>query len=159
MTFVFFGLYYYWLTVRSLPLGVEPSFQLPPQAVYAGDSNPLFAKKIQTKRIQGECRTMPARKPYQKMLKLPKHWKISRVEHAENGSRVDLWLKHEPHVFRCSKCHEPATTYAHMEEQVLLHPDTSERRMFLHVRRPLVSCHEHGITPGKFFAEGFAESE
>ena len=45
---------------------------------------------------------MPARKPYQKMLKLPKHWKISRVEHAENGSRVDLWLKHEPHVFRCS---------------------------------------------------------
>ena len=81
---------------------------------------------------------MPARKPYQKMLKLPKHWKISRVEHAENGLRVDLWLKHEPHTFLCSKCHEPATTYAHMEEQVLLHPDTSERRMFLHVRRPLL---------------------
>ena len=91
---------------------------------------------------------MPARKPYQKILKLPKHWKISRVEHAENGSRVDLWLKHEPHVFRCS-----------MEEQVLLHPDTSERRLFLHVRRPLVSCHEHGIIPGKFFAEGYTESD
>ena len=102
---------------------------------------------------------MHARKPYQKMLKLPKHWKISRVEHAENGSRVDLWLKHEPHVFRCSKCHEPATTYAHMEEQVLLHPDTSERRLFLHVRRPLVSCHEHGIIPGKFFAEEYTEGE
>ena len=102
---------------------------------------------------------MPARKPYQKKLMLPKPWKISRVEHTENDSRVDIWLKHDPHTFLCSECHEPATTYAHMEEQVFLHPDTSERRMFLHVRRPLVSCHEHGIIPGRFFAEGFAESD
>ena len=102
---------------------------------------------------------MPARKPYQKKLKLPKPWKISRVEHAENDSRVDIWLKHDPHVFPCSKCDAPATTYAHMEEQVFQHPDTSERRMFLHVRRPLVSCHEHGIIPGKFFAEGYAEGD
>ena len=102
---------------------------------------------------------MPARKPYQKMLKLPKHWKIARIEHTENSSRVDLWLKHDPHTFLCSECHEPATTYAHMEEQVFQHPDTSERRMFLHIRRPLVSCHEHGIIPGKFFAEDYAESD
>ena len=37
----------------------------------------------------------------------------------------------------------------------VMHPETK----LLHVRRPLVSCHGHGITPGKYFAEGYAESE
>lgn len=102
---------------------------------------------------------MPAKKAYQKMLKLPKHWKVARVEHTENGSRTDLWLRHDPHVFLCSECHEPATTYAYSEEEIILHPDTTERRMFLHLRRPLVSCHTHGIKPGKLFADEYAEGE
>ena len=35
---------------------------------------------------------------YQKLLNPPKPWSVSKVEISEDGSHVDVWLKHEPYV-------------------------------------------------------------
>ena len=87
---------------------------------------------------------------YQKLLNPPKPWSVSRVELAEDGSRVDVWLTHDAYTFLCSECHKGAPTYDHMPERVFQHLDTCESKTFLHVRLPRVKCPEHGVKQGVF---------
>jgi len=87
---------------------------------------------------------------YQKLLAPPAPWLVSRVELADDGSRVDIWLEHKRYTFLCSKCMKPASTYDHMPERKWQHLDTCESKTFLHARLPRVNCPEHGVVQGSF---------
>ena len=87
---------------------------------------------------------------YQKLLNPPKPWEVSKVELTEDGSRVDIWLRHDIYTFLCSECHQKAPTYDHMPERVFQHLDTCESKTFLHVKLPRVKCPKHGVKQGVF---------
>ena len=87
---------------------------------------------------------------YQKLLNPPPPWRVERVELANDGSRVDVWLEHDRYTFLCSKCLKPASTYDHMPEREWQHLDTCESQTFLHARLPRVNCPEHGVVMGAF---------
>jgi len=82
---------------------------------------------------------------YQKILNPPEPWFVSEVKLLELGPRVNVWLTHEKHPFRCPECNQEAPIYDHMPERVLQHLDTCGRETCLHVKLPRVKCPVHGV--------------
>jgi len=90
---------------------------------------------------------------YQRLLRLPPHWRVERVELDDSQERVDVWIAHDPGIpFFCTECGHPFSVYDHSEERCLRHLDSCEHATWVHVRIPRVNCPVHGIrqvaTPG-----------
>lgn len=82
---------------------------------------------------------------YQKTLNPPEPWIVSEVKLSELGPRVNVWLTHEKHSFRCPECDQVAPIYDHMPERTLQHLDTCGCETRLHVELPRVKCPVHGV--------------
>ena len=93
---------------------------------------------------------------YQRMLKPPAPWKVSRVELSGDAGRVDIWLEHAPGVrFPCPACGEAHGLHDHTPEREWRHLDTMHADTRLHARLPRVRCPREGVVQVESpFAEG-----
>jgi transposase len=83
---------------------------------------------------------------YRHVLGLEAPWKVTRVEVADEGERIDVWVEHPKRTrWRCPSCERELPIYDHTDEREWRHLDTCQFQTFLHARPPRVSCPVHGV--------------
>jgi transposase len=83
---------------------------------------------------------------YQRLIRPPHPWRVTKAAVNDPGQRVDLWIEHLPKIpFPCPKCGRSVSVHDHTGERVWRHLDTCDYETWIHARLPRVRCDEHGI--------------
>lgn len=84
---------------------------------------------------------------YERLLALPRPWRVEEVRLEEGKKSVRIWVTHERGGrLPCPHCGREAVVYDHAQEQNWRHLDTCEYQTYLHARLPRVKCEDHGVS-------------